>query len=83
MFEFTSFNRSTRASPTETYDDMPSGGMDVYQLTEADFLPEGKTFDDLTDEELEKLKNQYRFRHFRPSQYQAITWYRKYKNHGL
>jgi hypothetical protein len=83
MFEFTNFSPNVgRAKPVETYDSMPSGGMEIYQLTEADFLPEGKGFDDLTEKELKHLKNQYRFRDFRPSQYQAITW-RTQRNGGL
>lgn len=47
--------------------------LEIYQQTEADFLPEGKTFEDLTPEELHKLKLQYRFACFRPGIYQGIT----------
>ena len=47
--------------------------LEIYQQTERDFLPEGKTFADLTPEELRILKNQYRFSCFRPGMYQTIT----------
>jgi len=47
--------------------------LEIYQQTENDFLPEGKTFADLTTEELRVLKNQYRFSPFRPGLYQTIT----------
>jgi hypothetical protein len=72
-----------RARPVEIYDDIPDS-LDVYQRTEANFLPDGKDdFGDLTEEELIHLQRQYRFDHYRPGQYQGITWIRIYKDHGL
>lgn len=47
--------------------------LNIFLNTEADFLPEGKTFEDLTQEELETLRRQYRFSPFRPGIYQGIT----------
>ena len=36
-------------------------------------LPEGKTFESLTDEEKKKLMMKYRFSGYRPGAYQLIT----------
>ena len=47
--------------------------LDIFYRSEGSFLPEGKTFKDLTKEELKQLKNQYRFSPFRPGIYQGIT----------
>ena len=47
--------------------------MEIYWRDEKDFLPEGKTFSDLTEEELKALKNKYRFSPLRPGVYQGIT----------
>ena len=47
--------------------------MDIFFRNEADFLPAGKTFADLTPEELTVLKDQYKFSPFRPGIYQAVT----------
>lgn len=47
--------------------------LEIYARTEASFLPSGKTFEELTKEELEELKSRYRFSPFRPGLYQTIT----------
>ena len=47
--------------------------MEIYWRDEKYFLPEGKTFADLTEEELKALKNKYRFSPLRPGVYQGIT----------
>lgn len=47
--------------------------LDIFYRSEASFLPEGKTFEDLTDEERKKVQNQYRFSPLRPGIYQGIT----------
>ena len=47
----------------------------IYGLQPKDFLPKGKTFDDLTPEERQTLINQYRFSPFKPGLYQQITGY--------
>ena len=58
--------------------------MNVFQRTEEQFLPEGKDFSDLTEEELKKLKAQYRFDYYKPGVYQGITWRRNNsQHHGL
>ena len=38
-----------------------------------DFIPVGKTWEDLTQKEKELIKDQYRFAFLRPGEYQAIT----------
>jgi len=47
--------------------------MDIFYRNERDFLPEGKDFADLTKEEMETLRSQYRFSPYRPGVYQGIT----------
>jgi len=56
----------------DTYSDV-AGSMDVFQRSEEQFLPPGKTFEDLTPEELAQLKRQYRFDYYKPGVYQGIT----------
>ena len=51
--------------------------LEVYWSSETSFLPDGKTFDDLTSEEKAKLRSQYRFSPYRPGLYQTITGYGK------
>jgi len=50
-----------------------SKDMDVFFRNESSFIPEGKTINDLTDEEKKKLKSQYRFDPMRPGEYQGMT----------
>lgn len=47
--------------------------MTMFYRTEYDFLPEGKTFKDLTPEELSHLKRKYRFDPLKSGMYQTIT----------
>ena len=47
--------------------------MDIFFKDEAQFLPEGKTWDDLTPEELKLAKAQYRFSPLKPGIYQTLT----------
>ena len=47
--------------------------LDIFYRSFESFLPEGKTFDDLTEEEKKSVKNQYRFSPLRPGIYQGIT----------
>lgn len=46
---------------------------DIFYRDESEFLPEGKTFDTLTEKELKELKNKYRFDYLRPGCYQGVT----------
>ena len=45
----------------------------IFFRDESYFLPEGKTWDDLTPQEYLKARSQYRFDCLRPGQYQTIT----------
>ena len=49
---------------------------DIFFKNEQDFLPPGKTLEDLTPEERKLLQEQYRFSPLRPGQYQSITGFR-------
>lgn len=53
--------------------DIPKNEMDIFYRVESEFLPEGKTWDDLTDKEKAELKSKYRFDPLRPGTYQGIT----------
>lgn len=52
--------------------DLPKD-LDIFYKSEQDFLPPGKTFRDLTEEEMKVLQSQYRFSPYRPGQYQNVT----------
>ena len=58
--------------PIPNGQDIPKD-LDIFFRNEADFLPPGKTFKDLTPEEMRVLQSQYRFSPYRPGQYQNIT----------
>jgi len=47
--------------------------LEIYYQSEADFLPPGKTFADLTPEEAKMLQSQYRFSPYRPGYYQTLS----------
>jgi len=49
--------------------DNVSKDLDIHFWTENYFLPEGKTFDELTDQETHELRQQYRFDPYRPGVY--------------
>jgi len=75
MFNMGKFTRGSEESPNvETNDEIPKD-MDVFQRSEAQFLPEGKSFEDLTKEELKELRRRYRFDYYKPGVYQGITGY--------
>jgi len=84
MFEMERFQPaiSKPRDAVDTYDDV-SKDMDVFQRSEEQFLPEGKTFEDLTDEELAQLKRQYRFDYYKPGIYQGITWIANNKHRSI
>ena len=52
--------------------DLPKD-LDIFYKDESEFLPEGKTFADLTPEEARIVQNKYRFSCLRPGMYQAIS----------
>ena len=73
MFQMSDFQRGHQDSQkVDTNSEIPKE-MDIFQRTEESFLPEGRTFEDLTEKELRELKNKYRFRYFKPGKYQGIT----------
>ena len=51
--------------------------MDIFFRDEKSFLPKGKMFEDLTDEELKKLKSQYRFSPFIPGIPQTLSGFNR------
>ena len=47
--------------------------MDIFFRKETAFLPPGKTFEDLTPEELKDVMDKYKYSYFKPGIYQGIT----------
>jgi hypothetical protein len=84
MYDMSKFSPALKIpKKVDTYDDV-SEDMDIFQRSEEQFLPPGKKFEDLTERELTKLKNQYRFDYYKPGVYQGITWIRNNsKDHGI
>ena len=70
LFSFVNFNSAT--PPIDPASDVPKE-FDIYFKDESEFLPEGKTFKDLTPEEEQRLKSQYRFSPYKPGIYQGLT----------
>ena len=60
-------------SKVDNYADIPKGEMDIFYKEFNQFIPVGKQWDDLTNEEKEIVKNKYRFSPLIPSTYQGIT----------
>jgi len=73
-FEFLDFNPGNQHKDDPIYNnqEIPKE-MNIFFRDETDFLPPGKTFDDLTDAEKETLRQQYRFSPYRPGIYQTLT----------
>lgn len=61
-----------RGQPVNTRDNVPKE-MNIFWRDYRAFLPEGKTIDELTPDELKKLKAQCRFDPMVPGEYQGIT----------
>ena len=63
--------------PDESISDISPGEipdeMNIFFRDIDSFIPEGKTFDELTDDEKSKVQNRYRFDPLRPGIYQGIT----------
>jgi hypothetical protein len=68
-----SLDLTTPQSAIPNFDDVPKE-MDIFFKTEAAFLPDGKTFGQLTPEEADLVKEKYRFSPYVPGIYQGITW---------
>jgi len=58
--------------PIDTGQEVPDEMNIFYKAFDA-FIPPGKQWKDLSPEERELVKNQYRFSPFKPGTYQAIT----------
>ena len=65
-------NESEKVPPVFNTEEIPKELNIFYRQAKA-FLPEGKTFSDLTPEELKKVKSQYRFDPMRPGIPQTIS----------
>ena len=63
---------SVRDAPIYNVEEVPKE-FDIFYNSEVDFLPDGKTFADLTPEEEKRLRSQYRFSPYRPGIYQSMT----------
>lgn len=61
-----------KEEPIPNGQDVPKEG-DIFFRDENDFLPPGKTFDTLTEQEKKDLRNKYRFSPMRPGEYQSMT----------
>ena len=70
MLNFIPHSTASKSIPNNQ--DLPKE-MDIFYKDESEFIPEGKTLSDLTPEELEDLKNKYKFSPLRPAIYQGIT----------
>ena len=71
--EFRAADLDEQATTIPNNQDIPKDEMDIFFRNESAFLPAGKTFADLTKEELKLLRNRYRFDYLRPGEYQGIT----------
>ncbi len=58
--------------PQDTNQDIPKE-LDIFYRAADQFLPEGKTWEDLTDIEREEVRSKFRFDPYKPGMYQAIT----------
>lgn len=70
--DFNAASLDATCAPIPNGQDLPKE-MDIFFRNEAEFLPAGKTFNDLTLKEKIELRNKYRFDPFRPGVYQGIT----------
>lgn len=75
MFDFPPFmlDSVSDATGVDTYQETPRDEMNVFFRNERAFLPPGKDFSDLTNEELAVVSNKYRWDVFLPGCYQGIT----------
>ena len=59
-------------APIQTGQEIPKD-LDIFFRSEEQFIPAGKTFDELTAEEQALVKAKYRFDCLKPGIYQGIT----------
>lgn len=61
-----------RTAPVSLASEIPKE-MDIFFRSFDNFIPEGKKLEELTKDELNTLRNRYRFDPYRPGCYQGIT----------
>ncbi len=71
-FQSNAFDRDTESVSN---DDVPDE-LDIFFRNESYFLPEGKTFKDLTPEEQKIVRDRYRFDPMRPGMVQTLTGFK-------
>jgi len=62
-----------REAPIPNNQDIPTDEMDIFFRNENEFLPNGKTWNELSAEEMQLARSRYRFDPMRPGVYQGIT----------
>jgi len=72
MKEFNVAINKPEPAPVTTGEEIPKT-LDIFQRTESQFLPDGKSVTDLTEDEAAQVKRQYRFDPYKPGIYQTIT----------
>ena len=82
MVEMMSFAHNAPQDPVLNVETVPKE-FDIFFKSEDQFLPEGKDFKDLTPEEEQRLRSQYRFSPLRPGEYQSITGMTGGRNGGM
>ena len=71
MHDLLTFRGSVDELPS--YDQEGEGAFLPFLRTESDFLPDGKHFEDLSQDEKDALRDSYRFDPYRPGLKQGIT----------
>ena len=71
--DFLPFNPNLNPEHTVSLNDSVPKELEIFYQDETEFLPDGKSFKDLTTEELAELKLKYRFGYLKPGLYQSIT----------
>jgi hypothetical protein len=72
MYSLQQFSPHVPDNKVETLDAI-SKDMDIFFRDESEFLPLGKTWNDLSPEEKKLAKERYRFDPMRPGIYQTMT----------
>lgn len=73
MFNMKGFSSSRKVPKAVDLNDEIPEAMDVFQRSEEQFLPPGKTLEELTPEELIHMRRQYKYDYYKPGVYQGIT----------
>ena len=75
LFQPLSFNPIPHVEdpPIPNNQDISKDDMDIFYRNIYAFIPEGKTWEQLTSEEKKKAMDQYKYDYLRPGVYQGIT----------